>query len=219
MPEVFAGKEAAKPKAKHHRHVDDYSSVMAALKPTSGMFKAFLAKPENVTFDSQLKDEKIILLMRQHPITQLKWMFIAVLLGFAPMLFDFIGLIDFLPLKYQFASTLGWYLLILGFILEAFLMWFFNVYIITDERVIDVDFYSLIYKNISAAKIDNIEDITATTGGALRSIFDFGTVKIQTAAAVTEFEFADVPQPNKVITLINELLLEEEREKVEGRVS
>ncbi|HEX7018248.1 MAG TPA: PH domain-containing protein, partial [Patescibacteria group bacterium] len=111
-----------------------------------------------------------------------------------------------------------WYLLITGFALESFLSWFFNVYIITDERVIDVDFLSLIYKNISSAKIDNIEDITAETGGAVRSIFNFGTVKIQTAGAATELEFEDVPHPAKVTRLLNELLLEEEREKIEGRV-
>jgi len=108
---------------------------------------------------------------------------------------------------------------VIGFALETFLNWFFNCNIITDERVIDVDFSSLIYKNISAAKLENIEDITATTGGAMRSMFDFGTIKIQTAAAVTEFDFEDVPHPAKITTLLNELLLEEELEKIENRVN
>jgi hypothetical protein len=77
----------------------------------------------------------------------------------------------------------------------------------------------LIYQNISAAKIDNIEDVTATKGGALRSVFDFGTVHIQTAAEKTQFEFEDVPHPSQVTKLLNELILEEEREKNEGRVN
>jgi uncharacterized membrane protein YdbT with pleckstrin-like domain len=124
-----------------------------------------------------------------------------------------------LPDTYQFAGLIIWYLLLTGFVLESFLTWFFNVYIITDERIIDVDFLSLIYRNISTAKIDNIEDVTATTGGAIQAMFDFGTVQIQTAAEKREFEFNDVPHPNRVSKLINELLLEEEREKVEGRVN
>ena len=75
------------------------------------------------------------------------------------------------------------------------------------------------YEPYNWQKLDNIEDITATTSGAFAAIFDYGTVKIQTAAEVTEFEFANVPHPAKVTTLLNELLQEEEREKIEGRVN
>src|SRR5690606_33517842 len=102
---------------------------------------------------------------------------------------------------------------------ESFLTWFFHVFIITDERIIDVDFISLIYKQVTSAKIDNIEDVSSITGGAVRSIFDFGTVQIQTAGARPEIAFEDVPHPSRVKRLLNELLLEEEREKIEGRVN
>jgi hypothetical protein len=54
--------------------------------------------------------------------------------------------------------------------------------------------------------------------GITSSIFNYGTVKIQTAAAIVEFDFEDVPQPAKVTAFLNELLLEEEREKIENRV-
>lgn len=201
------------------RHVDEYSEVMRDFLPESNPLQSFAAKPVNTQFDSQMRDERVILLLRQHPITQLKWVFTAIGLILAPFLFSYVSLLSFMPDRFQFAALVGWYLLVIGFMLEAFLSWFYNAYIITDERVVDIDFQSLIFKNISSAKIDNIEDVTATTGGALRSVFNFGTIKIQTAAAQTEFEFADVPQPARVTTLINELLLEEEREKLEGRVN
>jgi hypothetical protein len=205
---------------KPKRHVDEYSDTMRIEAPTNNPFQAFAPKPASVFFDSQLRDEKVLLLLRRHPVTQIPWILTAIVMIFLPFLIAFaFPFLNLLPAQYQFAGTLGWYALVFSFILESFLMWFFNAYIITDERVIDVDFTSLIYKNISAAKIDNIEDITATTGGALRSLFDYGTIKIQTAAATTEFEFEDVPHPGKVASLINELLVEEEREKVEGRTS
>ncbi|MBT7183579.1 MAG: PH domain-containing protein, partial [Candidatus Pacebacteria bacterium] len=86
------------------------------------------------------------------------------------------------------------------------------------ERIIDIDFLSLIYKNVSAAKIDKVEDITAVTSGVAQSIFDYGTVHIQTAAEKSEFEFEDVPHPNRVTQFLNEMLVEEEKEKIEGRV-
>jgi hypothetical protein len=135
-----------------------------------------------------------------------------------PSIFVSVGILDFLPPNFVFAVRVGWYLLVLGYVLESYLTWFYNVFIITDERVIDVDFVNLIYKNISAAKIQSIEDITTVMSGITSSIFNYGTVKIQTAAAIVEFDFEDVPQPAKVTAFLNELLLEEEREKIENRV-
>lgn len=202
-----------------HRHVDEYSEVMRKEEPTVNPFQAFAAKPLEVFFEAQAKEEHVVLLLRKHPITQIPWVLIAIGLLFFPFLLASIGFFNFLPPTYNLAVVVFWYLLVTGFSLESFLSWFFNVYIITDERVIDVDFLSLIYKNISSAKIDNIEDVTAETGGAIRSIFDFGTVTIQTAGATAQFDFEDVPHPAKVTRLLNELILEEEREKIEGRVS
>ncbi len=198
---------------------DNYSSIMRSLPSGGNPFKAFLAKPLQVAFSTQAPDEKVLLLLRQHPVTQLPWIIMGAVAAILPFFFDQISFFSFLPAAYQMAIWIGWYLLLIGFIFESFLKWFFNVYIITDERIIDVDFFSLIYKNISAAKIDKIEDTTAQSAGFLAAMFDYGTVTIQTAAEKREFEFEGVPHPTKVTTLINELILEEEREQIEGRVS
>lgn len=209
-----------RPKKIHpHRHVDEYSATMRQEKPSSDPLAAYVPKPQNIAFSSQASGENIILLLRQHPVTQLKWIATSLFMAVLPMLFDSINLLGFLPENYQFAALIGWYMLLSGFIIESFLMWFFNVYIVTDERIIDIDFSSLIHKNISSAKIDNIEDTTAATGGFFAALFDYGSVTIQTAAQKREFEFSGVPHPNRVTSLINELILEEEREKIEGRVT
>lgn len=221
-PDHAAGKDKKLPtrnRENPNRHVDDYSEVMRSEEPSLNPFDAFAPKPLQIYFDSQEKAEQVLLLLRRHPVTQFGWILAAIGLMFMPIIFSIVGLFSFLPARFQLASLVLWYLIVTGFVLESFLSWFFNVYIITDERIIDVDFLSLIYKNITSAKIDNIEDVTAETGGAIRSIFNFGTVRIQTAGTSAEIEFDDVPQPAKVTRLLNELLLEEEREKIEGRVN
>lgn len=217
-PHMMSEEERAKLGDRSHRHVDDYSEVMRHERASANPIRAFLPKPLHMRFSTQGSSENIVLLLRQHPVTQIKWVFMAIGAAVAPILFSGVDILNFLPSNYQFAAYLGWYLMLTGFILESFLKWFFNVYILTDERIVDVDFVSLIYKNISAAKIDNIEDVTAVQGGFLASLFDFGTVTVQTAAEKREFEFAGIPQPNKVTTIINDLILEEEKEKIEGRV-
>jgi len=204
---------------KNHRKVEDYSQVMRDEVHCTNPLEAFIPQPPTMRFSNQAETETIILLLRQHPVSQLKWVFIAILLALLPLLFSSIDFLGFLPATYKLAITISWFMLVIGFVLESFLKWFFNIFILTDERVIDIDFLSLMYKNESSAKIDNIEDITATMGGVARSVFNYGTVKVQTSAATVEFEFEDVPQPNKVVKLINELILEEEREELEGRVN
>jgi len=209
-----------KTEIKIKRKVEDYSEVMKNEKITGNFFKSFIAKPENISLNIQDKDEKIVLVLRQHLITQLKDLFVlAAFVFLIPALLKFSGFMDALPTKFVGAFDIFWIVLTLGLIFKSFLMWFFNVYIITDERVIDVDFASVIDRNVSSAKIENIEDVTANTTGPLAAIFDYGTILIQTAGEKTEFEFEHIPQPAKITKLLNELILEEEREKLEGRTS
>lgn len=200
------------------KSVDEQSETIRREMPTTNPLKAFAPKPFKVHFDSQLNGEHIVLMLRRHPVTQVGKIVLAFTGIFIPILFITTPLVSFMPPVMKLASLVAWYLLLLTFIIESFLTWFFNVFIITDERIIDVDFISLIYKNVSSAKIDNIEDITVITGGVVASVIDYGTVKIQTASEVPEIEFEDVPHPSKVARILNELILEEEKEKIEGRV-
>jgi hypothetical protein len=188
------------------------------IEQKNGRMKGLSVLPKKVHFETQEDKEKIILLLRQHWATQLNGAFIALAMLFLPIVLSFIPLIDFLPENFRFMVILIWYLLVIAFVYEQFISWFFHVFIITDERIIDIDFYNLLYKQVSEAKIDNIEDVTYTQGGVVKAMFDYGNVSMQTAAETKQFEIENVPQPNRVVQILNELKLEEEQEKIEGRV-
>lgn len=232
MPDIFSApaktpptdteKPVAKPpqvrETKKLRSVDDYSEIMRRERPSRNHWRAYMPKPERTTFDTQTIDEQIILLLRPHPITLMKQAVIVAVATVLPVLSGGSFFANFLPDSYILGLNLGWYMLTFSYALATYLIWFFSVFIITDERVIDVDFVSLLFKDVSTAKIDDIQDISSKTGGFLASIVDYGTVYIQTAGESPEIQFENVPHPAKVAALLNELLLEEEREKVEGRV-
>lgn len=223
MPDIYVDKQEKKKTEekvkKPHRDPGDYSDLMKEPR-TTNPFAAFVVKPKNLSFETQEKEEKVLLLLRRHVITNVPWVVAAILLMLVPFFVPLIplSLLDFFPDRFRFVSLVIWYLLVSGFIFEQFLDWYFNVYVITDERIIDFDFYSLIYKRVSEAKIDKIEDITFEMTGVLKSIFNYGSIFIQTAGESREFEFVDTPQPQKVVKFLNELALEEEREQLEGRV-
>lgn len=202
------------------RKLEDYSEVMKNERASNNFFKSFIPKPNNIHLNIQDKDEKIVLVLRQHPITQVQKLFWLILaLVFIPQLLTFAGFMSILPDQFATAFDFLWTVLAFGLLTRSFLSWFFNVYIVTDERIIDVDFHSVIYYNVSSAKIENIEDVTTKTVGPLAAIFNFGSILIQTAGEKNQFEFEHVPQPAKITKLLNELILEEEREKIEGRIN
>jgi len=183
-----------------------------------GNLRSFSILPGRVRFETQETREKIILLLRQHWVTQFSWVLTAGVMMWLPLCLLWIPILDFLPGNFQFMAVVIWYLLIIAFIYEKFILWFYHVFIITDERVIDVDFYNLLYKEVSEAKIDNIEDVTYRQGGMVKAWLNFGDISLQTAGEKQEFMIENVPQPFRVVKILNELKLEEEHEKIEGRV-
>jgi membrane protein YdbS with pleckstrin-like domain len=188
------------------------------LEENSSPVASFATKPAGVRFETQEDEEEIMLLLRKHWITNVPWLISGILLIFAPLILRWFPLLDFLPTRFQLVAIIIWYLLTVFIIFEKFLTWYFNVNIITDERIIDIDFTNLIYKEISDAKIDKIQDITYKMGGAVRTLFHYGDVYIQTAGTEPNFEFLAVPNPEQVVKILNELREEEEKEFFEGRV-
>lgn len=180
----------------------------------------FAVNPSGVRFETQQDDETVILFLRQHIIVNVPWIIISALLLVVPMvLFPMIlsnlKLPFMIPGGYILVGVLSWYLFILGFALTNFLRWFFNIYIVTSERIVDIDFIHILYKEFSEARLVNIQDITYNTGGIFESFFNYGNVLIQTAGTQPNFEFLSVPRPDNVVQTVSELV---EKVKKEGGV-
>lgn len=171
------------------------------------MFPAYLENPQNCTFEGQDPDEKILLLLRAHPITNLGWIVPAFLLSllpfFIPTIFSFFKLdITFLPPLYRLTFIVINYLLVLVIVFEGFLNWYFNVYIVSDKSIIDVDFNSILFKNIDMAPLRHVQDVSSSISGITQSIFHFGNVFVQTAGATENIDFNNVPMPDRVADFI-----------------
>ena len=205
-------------KTEESKHLDTVEIVKKEFgHRTKNPLAAFSVLPKRISFETQEIKEKIVLLLRKHWVTNIPWIVITLIMIIAPLFLQVFPLLDFLPQRFQFIALVVWYMVILAYVLESFLSWYFNVYIVTDERLIDVDFYSLIYKRISETKIDRIQDVSYSQGGIIQALFNFGNVSIQTAGEVPEFEFEAVPQPARITKVLNQLILQEEQEKLEGR--
>ncbi len=179
---------------------------------------SFLMVPHGINFETREKEEKVILFLRKHFITNIPWIFTGFIMLLTPTVVMSLSILESVPSNFRFIFIMIWYLITTAYILESFLTWFFNVYIVTDERIIDIDFYNLIYKEVSDANIDKIQDVTYKMGGVIRTLFNYGDVMIQTASEVPNFDFLAVPYPDKVAKVLQDLRTEEQQEAIEGRV-
>ena len=123
-----------------------------------------------------------------------------------PTLLSTFGLFSFLPVGFPLVISLVWYLITSCYAIEGFLNWYYNVYFVTSQRVIDVDFFNLIDKKVSDAEISKIQDVSYSTAGVVGTMLDFGDIRIQTAAEIPEFKFELVPNPERVTKIIDDLM-------------
>ncbi len=173
-------------------------------------FSSLSAFPSGVNFQGKEDKEEVILLLRQHPAAlSLKYLMI---LGFliAPVLF-FI-LLSAMGIKSGSMVTIGaggsliFILIAISIAIDTFVKWYFTVSIITDQRIVDVDFVNVLFHKFSETQLEQIQDVTHTVGGFMGSAFDYGTVFIQTASTKPEFEFENIPRPRDVQDVILDLL-------------
>ena len=177
---------------------------------TKHSLSSVLVNPDVFNFEERDNQEEILVVARPHWITNLSWILISILMILAPALLKFIPIIKDIPTKYSSLGILVWFLLTFAIIFENFLSWYFDVFIITDKRVIDIDFNNLLDKKFSEAKLSMIQDVTSRVSGLGQTMFNYGTIHIQTAAEISYITFDKVPHPEKIIKIL-QLLTEEKK--------
>jgi len=192
--------------------------VYDILGHTKHALSAFLVRPHVFSFKERDEEEEILVALRPHWMTNVGWILIAIAMTLGPTLIKSLALINGLPAKYQILGGLFWYLTTFAFAFEKFLSWYFDVYIITDERVVDIDFNNLLNKKFSEAKLSMIQDVTSRQIGMGQTMFNYGQVLIQTAAEINELRFDNIPNPDKIVKVLQLMREEEDMEAIKGRI-
>ena len=156
-------------------------------------------------------NEKIILLVRPHPfiifIKILFWTLLAFLPPIPYLLFkDFDQAINnpfFSALIVVFFGI--YYLFIWLFILNNFVDYFLDVWVVTNERIINIEQKQLFSRITSEQELSKIQDITAEVNGIIPTFLNYGNVYVQTAAEKERFIFRQVPNPLEIKRKITSL--------------
>lgn len=219
MPDLFISKNTP-PKPSDTSQKEELISTPQTLsiqKPVEGNhFHAFSSfcqdPPKNIHFQNQDDGETILLFLRAHFITNVPWILGAIILAALPPIFllyqSFVSLFFSISIPQNFITifVLFYYLLVFTYIFVNFIHWFYNVSLITNKRIVDIDFSDLVFHDVAITKLNLIEDVNYTQSGFLRSFFNYGDVFVQTAGETKHFDFLAVPNPQKAVTIISELI-------------
>lgn len=86
-----------------------------------------------------------------------------------------------------------------------FLSWahyWFDVSIVTTERIVKVEQYSIFRREISEFRISRVQDVTVEIRGVLATLMKFGDLKVLTASEEAGFVFKRIPEPEKIKDII-----------------
>jgi len=161
-------------------------------------------------FPTQGANEKIFLLIRRH------WFVFAVLAFFIfIMILPLMALgVYWLMSPEVFSSSLGNFIIIFASIytlvvialsLYGFVNYYLDVYIITNERLVDIKQNGFFHREIAELHLRQVQDVEARVEGIWKTLLHFGDVYIQTAGERENFIFEDVPRPYSVAKKIAEL--------------
>ena len=166
----------------------------------------FMPFPRNTSFLGKEDDESVVLILRKHWQFLLPTILECIFLLLLPFILSVI--IPNLPNRglFVFALFLVSLLISLSLLIYRYVRWFYNVNIITDQRVIDMDFETLFSHKTTEARLEKVEDITFKQIGILSNLFDIGSIYIQTAGAKSEIEFKEIHNPKQVQDILSDLL-------------
>jgi len=90
------------------------------------------------------------------------------------------------------------YLSIFLFFYVQFLDFYLDVWVVTNDRIIDMEQFGLFTRTTTELDLFRIQDITAEIHGLFPTMFNYGNLHIKTASANTDIVFRNIPNPNGI---------------------
>lgn len=166
----------------------------------------------NSIFPGQRPEEKVQIVIRRHEIILLPAVISVAMLAIFPQIFYMLIAPSMMPFLLEapyrdifFLATTVYY----GFLwIGSFVAWsdyYLDIWILTDQRIIDVEQKGFFHRVVSEVDLKRVQDISSSVTGLIPSFFGFGNIMIQTAAEMNKFTMENIPHPVTIRRQITEL--------------
>lgn len=160
--------------------------------------------PQRRAFKDQHSDEEVVLFLRRHWSILLSSMSRPIVLALVAVIAYFVVpyfLPDLVDVEILPLVNLILYVYILFVVAYAFHIWldyYLDVWIVTTERILNIEQDGLFNRTASEQKIYRVQDVTSVVKGVMATLFDYGDVHIQTAGTEKRFVFEQVEHPGAI---------------------
>lgn len=173
------------------------------------------------------KGKDIVIFARRHWVSFLGDIIISVILLIIPLIIILVAFY-FLPntfhgkiLNFLVVFGSAYYLVMLTLIFSAWISYYYDIYILTKDTIVDITQSGFFNRKISQLSLLRVQDVSSKVEGFFPTFFGFGDVLVETAGEKVEtFLLKDIPNPQKfsatVLEMHDELI---ERESREAQVS
>jgi len=165
-------------------------------------------------FTTQHDSERVFVVTGRHYIGFIFFILIIVVQLILPLIIFFVGINYFLPallaldVYVRDAAILlaaVYYLTLLAVFLTSWVIFYYNILVVTDERIIEISQRGIFHREENELTFDQIEDVSCRVKGFLTTVFDVGTLELQSAGATRIFEVKFIPKPRLVAEIIHDL--------------
>lgn len=164
------------------------------------------------TLPNSLPNEKVVLFLRRHWIDLIRiFIFSGVLFVLPVVVGVLIELANPNLLAHIFwgpallAILVAYLLVVLVLTFTELTDYWLDVWIVTNERIINTEQFGLFNRVVSEVHLHQIQDITSEQKGLLATFLTYGDVYIQTAAERERFQFKNIDNPEDVKIAISGL--------------
>ncbi|HEX7633085.1 MAG TPA: PH domain-containing protein [Candidatus Saccharimonadales bacterium] len=156
-------------------------------------------------FEDQFDDEEVLFVFRKHPVVMRKGLVFG-------MLGPLVGVIPAaVKPELGFGAFFGGLALgcLLGglIFLPSWISWHFSIFIITDQRFIQITQKGLFHRAVADLGLSQLQSINYEVSGLQETLLGFGTIKMQTY--VGDLVIRDVHHPAKIQKKLLSILREE----------
>lgn len=160
-------------------------------------------------------EEKVIFYLRRHAIIFIGGMLMILMMMAIPV-GGYFAVMRYYPQLWQrellgpltMLAASAYYLWVWLFFFSTFVDFYLDAWIVTNDRILNIEQKGLFNRTVSELDLLNIQDITSEVHGVLPFFFGYGNVQIQTAAEQGRFVFEQIPNPEgvrkRLLTLVEE---------------
>lgn len=164
-------------------------------------------KPDKY-FEDQFDGEEVLFVFRKHPVVMRRGLILAMAMWLVgpvyTLVLTYLRPNDYPSISFFFLSLVGSIVLGVIVFMPWYISWYFSVFIVTDQRLIQITQRGLFNRSVVDMGLSQIQMVNYQVAGLQETLLGFGTISMQTF--VGDLIIHDIHHPARIQKKLLEIL-------------